>query len=169
MSTISFDEFQRLLEDQPGEFDRLITKEMKKSGLRMERSAKKNATGTKENPPRVFTGRLRSSIQPIQLKDRLGVILQAGGQGIVGKDSTGFMSSADVNYAPVIEFGGAINLTKAFGAGKSNKLDRSGNWRDKWITIKPRLFMGRAVQKEEKTLPKKFRKLFELSLTSRAI
>lgn len=163
MSTISFDEFQRLLEDQPGEFDRLITKEMKKSGLRMERSAKKNATGTKENPPRVFTGRLRSSIQPIQLKDRLGVILQAGGQGIVGKDSTGFMSSADVNYAPVIEFGGAINLSKSFGTGQTEK------GRDRWITIRPRLFMGKAVRKEEKTLPDKFQKLFELSLTKRAM
>jgi len=163
MSTISFDEFQRLLEDQPGEFDRLITKEMKKSGLRMERSAKKNATGTKENPPRVFTGRLRSSIQPIQLKDRLGVILQAGGQGIVGKDPNGFVSSADVNYAPVIEFGGAINLTKAFGSGQTDQN------KDKWITIRPRLFMGKAVQKEEKTLPNKFRKLFELSLTKRAM
>ena len=164
MSTISFDEFQRLLEDQPGEFDRLITKEMKKSGLRMERSAKKNATGPKENPPRVFTGRLRSSIQPIQLKDRLGVILQAGGQGIVGKDpTTGFVGAADVNYAPVIEFGGAINLTKAFGSGQTEK------GRDRWITIRPRLFMGKAVRKEEKELPKKFQKLFELSLTKRAM
>lgn len=136
MTTITFQELQRLLYDQPKIMAKKLTLEGEKLGHETEDFAKINA----RTFPRVWTGRLRASIKPQRLPHgQFGFLLRAGGQNIVGHAGI----PADVEYAAKIEF----------GEGK----------------LKPRLFMARAMQKTEKTLPDKLAKIVRMSLGDRSI
>jgi len=141
VTTISFQEFQQILYDQPKKMEKFLKKETVFLMSRSESYAKRFATGTKENPPRVWTGRLRSSIKPEALPHgQFGFSLRAGGQSIAGHVGV----PADVEYAARIEFGDS--------------------------ELKPRLFMGRAIHKvQEEDLPETLRRVVKLSLGERGI
>lgn len=78
-----------------------LQKEITTSGLRMERAAKANLTGTVLN---VRTGRLRRSIRSEVKQEEGGweLALRAGGDG-----------AADVKYARIHELGGVIRPTQS--------------------------------------------------------
>ena len=98
--TITIDQFNEVLRNQPFKLENQLIKGMKETGFQLEEQAKENAT----TYPRVYTGRLRNSIQTdsIKMGDGFGIRLRAGGQGIKG---IGNNPPADVNYAAKIEFG----------------------------------------------------------------
>lgn len=136
---ITFQELERRLFDQPKKLEEKLLIAGLELGFRAENYAKKNATTF----PRVWTGRLRSSIMPESLPNgRFGFLLRAGGQRIKGLGKEAGVP-ADVEYAAKIEF----------GDGK----------------LRPRLFMGRAMKKvQEKDLPDALREVVRLSLGERA-
>ena len=148
MTTITFQEFQRILYDQPKKMEKLLKKEGVILGLRAERYAKRNATTF----PKVWTGRLRASIMPEPLPfGQFGFLLRAGGQRIAGTAGED-RSPKDVEYAARIEFGHQIAKV-------------GGVWYKSQKGIWPRKFMGRALQKVQKEdLPETLRQVVKFSL-----
>ena len=117
-----------------------LTLEGIRLGLETEDFAKENA----RTFPRVWTGRLRSSINPQPLPHgQFGFLLRAGGQSIAGTVGKAAGIPADVEYAAKIEFGEG--------------------------SLKPRLFMKRAMDETEKTLPDKLNKILKMSFGERSI
>lgn len=117
-----------------------LEKELTLEGIRLGLETEAFAKLNATTFPRVWTGRLYQSINPQPLPDgRFGFLLRAGGQMIKGHAGI----PADVEYAAKIEF----------GEGK----------------LKPRLFMKRAMDDTEKTLPKKLSNVVKKSLGQRVI
>jgi len=99
--------FTTRLAEMEGRLVKNIRKAMVKNALRMERAAKRNATGF----PKVVTGRLRNSIMGsvVRFQEDEYLILRAGGLTAPNRP---FSESADVVYAAIQEFGGGTQRIK---------------------------------------------------------
>jgi len=105
--SLSFTMFTTRLAEMEGRLVKNIRKAMVKNALRMERAAKRNATGF----PKVVTGRLRNSIMGsvVRFQEDEYLILRAGGLTAPNRP---FSESADVVYAAIQEFGGGTQRIK---------------------------------------------------------
>lgn len=105
--SLSFEMFATRMGEMEGRLVKNIRKAMVKNALRMERAAKRNATGF----PKVVTGRLRNSIMGsvVRFQEDEYLILRAGG---LTAPSRPFSESADVVYAAIQEFGGGTQRIK---------------------------------------------------------
>ena len=99
--------FTTRLAEMEGRLVKNIRKAMIRNALRMERAAKRNATGF----PKVVTGRLRNSIMGsvVRFQEDEYLILRAGGLTAPNRP---FSESADVVYAAIQEFGGGTQRIK---------------------------------------------------------
>lgn len=99
--------FATRMGEMEGRLVKNIRKAMVKNALRMERAAKRNATGF----PKVVTGRLRNSIMGsvVRFQEDEYLILRAGGLTAPNRP---FSESADVVYAAIQEFGGGTQRIK---------------------------------------------------------
>ena len=107
MSRLTPSEFETRLGEMEGKLIQNVRKAMVKNALRMERAAKRNATGF----PKVVTGRLRNSIMGsvVRFQEDEYLILRAGGLTAPNRP---FSESADVVYAAIQEFGGGSQRIK---------------------------------------------------------
>jgi hypothetical protein len=105
--SLSFEMFATRMGEMEGRLVKNIRKAMVKNALRMERAAKRNATGF----PKVVTGRLRNSIMGsvVRFQEDEYLILRAGGLTAPNRP---FSESADVVYAAIQEFGGGTQRIK---------------------------------------------------------
>lgn len=105
--SISFEEFSDRLDNMEGRLAQNVRKAMIMNALRMEGTAKKNATSF----PKVVTGRLRNSITGtvVRFQEDEYLILRAGGLTAPNRP---FSESADVVYAAIQEFGGGTQRIK---------------------------------------------------------
>ena len=105
--SLSFTMFTTRLAEMEGRLVKNIRKAMIRNALRMERAAKRNATGF----PKVVTGRLRNSIMGsvVRFQEDEYLILRAGGLTAPNRP---FSESADVVYAAIQEFGGGTQRIK---------------------------------------------------------
>jgi hypothetical protein len=99
--------FATRMGEMEGRLVKNIRKAMVRNALRMERAAKRNATGF----PKVVTGRLRNSIMGsvVRFQEDEYLILRAGGLTAPNRP---FSESADVVYAAIQEFGGGTQRIK---------------------------------------------------------
>lgn len=105
--SLSFEMFATRMGEMEGRLVKNIRKAMVRNALRMERAAKRNATGF----PKVVTGRLRNSIMGsvVRFQEDEYLILRAGGLTAPNRP---FSESADVVYAAIQEFGGGTQRIK---------------------------------------------------------
>ena len=105
--SLSFSMFATRMGEMEGRLVKNIRKAMVRNALRMERAAKRNATGF----PKVVTGRLRNSIMGsvVRFQEDEYLILRAGGLTAPNRP---FSESADVVYAAIQEFGGGTQRIK---------------------------------------------------------
>lgn len=105
--SLSFEMFATRMGEMEGRLVKNIRKAMVRNALRMERAAKRNATGF----PKVVTGRLRNSIMGsvVRFQEDEYLILRAGGLTAPNRP---FSKSADVVYAAIQEFGGGTQRIK---------------------------------------------------------
>jgi hypothetical protein len=118
---------------------------MTKTAFRMEAAAKINATFY----PKIIDNRLRSSINARYRSGGPEVVLQAGGQS----------RGQTVNYAGFVEFGTKDPIKPRLFFDKKNKQYRYAR-----KGIKPRFYLKRAVEKEQKRLPDDLRKMLKMAL-----
>ena len=128
---------QRFDKEMTGSGDRLLNqlvKRLKISALQMEGRSKQNVFSGFNNR----TGRLRQSIAGrfVILDGKPTAVLQAGGQ----------FGGAELEYAGAIEFG-----TKSAGRGRN-------------VTIRPRLFLARSVEKQQEEIKPKLQDLLRIAL-----
>ncbi|MAF25761.1 hypothetical protein CL634_09345 [bacterium] len=138
------EEFQKKMEKSQPRMMKLLAKEMKKVGLKIEKEAKTNATYF----PRVRTGRLRSSINSkvIDFQGSPRILTQAG-------------KGSAVKYAAFVEFGTEDpEPPRLFYSKQLNGFRYASKG------IKPRLFVGHAVEKERRDMPAILKKLMKLTL-----
>ena len=98
---ITLDEFVERFADMDGRLAKNVRSAMMQNALRMEGTAKKNATTF----PKVVTGRLRNSIMATVMRHQGDehLVLRSGG---LATPTRPFSESADVVYAAIQEFGG---------------------------------------------------------------
>ena len=134
MREITPKKFDRELSGGADRLLKQLVKRLKIAALQMEGRSKQNVFSGFNNQ----TGRLRQSIAGrfVILDGKPTAVLQAGGQ----------FGGAELNYAGAIEFG-----TKTAGRNRN-------------VTIRPRLFLGRSIRDQQKELQPKLQDLLRAAL-----
>ena len=144
MRTMTLEEFNMNLMVAKPRMMKMLKKELKIVALKIERQAKKNATTF----PKVRTGRLRSSISSaVTFSNGSPRILTLAGSG------------SSVDYASFVEFGTDDPEPPRLFYSKQLKGFRYAS-----KGIKPRLFVGRAVEKVRVDMPDVLKKIMNLTL-----